>query len=120
MTTSDGPLIMDLDDVRIAPWEWDLATISRSAHDGWRKDEWRGFSAAYGHDLLAQPGAEPLRELTHLGALIFQLVRHRSPEKLERGRALLDEWLPQPELGCHELDWEGVFRRFPDPPAAGS
>ncbi len=114
MATPTGPLIMDLDDVRIAPWEWDLATISRSAHDGWTAAEWPAFSAGYGHDLLSQPEADPLRELTHLGALIFQLVRYNSPRRLERGRALLAEWLPDPKRGCHELDWEGVFRRFPD------
>jgi hypothetical protein len=114
MATPTGPLIMDLDDVRIAPWEWDLATISRSAHDGWSAAEWPAFSAGYGHDLLDQPEADPLRELTHLGALIFQLVRYNSPRKLERGRALLAEWMQDPKRGCHELDWEGVFRRFPD------
>jgi Ser/Thr protein kinase RdoA (MazF antagonist) len=116
MTTPDGPLIMDLDDVRVAPWEWDLATISRSAHDGWSAEEWPAFSAGYGHDLVSQPRAEPLRELTHLGALIFQLARHRSPQRLKRGRALLDEWLGYPDQGCHELDWEGVFHSYPDPP----
>jgi Ser/Thr protein kinase RdoA (MazF antagonist) len=118
MATARGPLIMDLDDVRVAPWEWDLATISRSAHDGWSADEWPGFSSGYGHDLFAQPDAEPLRELTYLGALIFQLARHNSRERLQRGRALLDQWLKNPDLGCHQLDWEGVFRRFPDPMAA--
>jgi Ser/Thr protein kinase RdoA (MazF antagonist) len=117
MSTPYGPMIMDLDDVRVAPWEWDLATISRSAHDGWGAEEWPAFASAYGHDLVAQPEAAPLRELTHLGALIFQLARHQSPQRLRRGRALLDEWLQHPERGCHELDWEGVFRRFPDPPA---
>jgi Ser/Thr protein kinase RdoA (MazF antagonist) len=115
MTTPHGPLIMDLDDARVAPWEWDLATISRSAHDGWSTEEWPTFASSYGHDLMAQPEAEPLRDLTHLGALIFQLARHDSPERLQRGRALLDEWLREPDLGCRELDWEGVFRRFPDP-----
>jgi Ser/Thr protein kinase RdoA (MazF antagonist) len=110
MSTPEGPLIMDLDDVRVAPWEWDLATISRGAHDGWSAEEWPAFSFAYGHDLLAQPEAEPLRELTHLGALIFQVARHRSPERVLRGRALLDQWLREPERRCHELDWEGVFR----------
>ena len=116
MTTPEGPLIIDLDDVRVAPWEWDLATISRSAHDGWSVEEWPAFSAGYGHDLLAEPETEPLRELTHLGALIFQLARHNSPQRLQRGRALLDQWLHDPELGCYELDWKGVFRRYPDPP----
>jgi hypothetical protein len=120
MTTPSGPLIMDLDDVRVGPWEWDLATISRSAHDGWSDEEWPAFSAGYGHDLIAQSEAEPLRELTHLGALIFQLARHRSPQRVARGRALLDEWLRDLERGCHELDWAGVFRRFPDPPAPQS
>jgi Ser/Thr protein kinase RdoA (MazF antagonist) len=115
MTTPEGPLIMDLDDVRVGPWEWDLATISRSAHDGWSGEEWPAFSAAYGHDLLLQPEAEPLRELTHLGALIFQLARHRSPQRLSRGRALLDDWSRDPDRGCHELEWEGVFRSYPDP-----
>ena len=109
MATPEGPLIMDLDDVRVAPWEWDLATISRGAHDGWSAEEWPAFSAGYGHDLLSQPEAEPLRELTHLGALTFQLVRHQSPERLLRGRTLLDQWLREPEKGCHELDWEGAF-----------
>jgi Ser/Thr protein kinase RdoA (MazF antagonist) len=118
MATARGPLIMDLDDVRVAPWEWDLATISRSAHDGWSADEWPAFSSGYGHDLFARPDAEPLRELTYLGALIFQLARHNSRERLQRGRALLDQWLKNPDLGCHQLDWEGVFRQFPDPIAA--
>jgi Ser/Thr protein kinase RdoA (MazF antagonist) len=114
MATPRGPLIMDLDDVRVAPREWDLATISRSAHDGWTSSEWPAFASGYGHDLKAQPGADQLRELTHLGALIFQLARHSSPERLQRGRALLDQWLEDPELGCHELDWEGAFRGFAD------
>jgi Ser/Thr protein kinase RdoA (MazF antagonist) len=117
MSTPKGPLILDLDDVRVAPWEWDLATISRSAHDGWSAEQWRAFSAGFGHDHLLQPNAEPLRQLTHLGALIFQLARHRSPQRLRRGRALLDQWLRDPARGCHELDWDGAFRRFPDPPA---
>ncbi len=116
LTTPEGPLIIDLDDVRVGPWEWDLATISRSRHDGWGVEEWAAFSAGYGHDLRAQPDAEPLRELTHLGALIFQFAPHSSPLRLPRGRALLDEWLQHPEKRCHELDWDGVFRRFPDPP----
>ena len=120
MTTPAGPMIMDLDDVRVAPWEWDLATISRSAHDGWSAEEWPAFSSGYGHDLLSQPEAAPLRELTHLGALIFQLARHQSPQRLKRGRALVEEWLQHPERGCHELDWEGVFRKFPDPPTGGT
>jgi Ser/Thr protein kinase RdoA (MazF antagonist) len=120
MMTPKGPLIMDLDDVRVGPWEWDLATISRSAHDGWSDSEWPAFAAGYGHDLLTQPEATPLRELTHLGALIFQLVRAQSPPRLRRGRALLDDWLRDPELGCHELDWQGAFGRYPDPPARGS
>ena len=118
MTTPEGPLIMDLDDVRVAPWEWDLATSSRSAHDGWSAEEWPAFSSGYGHDLLAQPEAEPLRELTHLGALIFQLARHSSPQRLQRGRALLDQWLEDPGRGCHELDWQEVFERHPDPTPA--
>lgn len=100
---------MDLDNVRVGPWEWDLATISRSAHDGWSAEDWPAFSAGYGHDLFSQPEAEPLRELTNLGALTFQLVRHQSPERLLRGRTLLDQWLREPEKGCHELDWEGAF-----------
>jgi Phosphotransferase enzyme family len=120
MATPHGALIMDLDDVRVAPREWDLATISRSAHDGWTSPEWPAFARGYGHDLLAQPGAEPLRELTHLGALIFQLARHNSPQRLQRGLALLDQWLEEPDLACHELDWEGAFRRFADLRAAAS
>jgi hypothetical protein len=115
MTTPAGPLIMDLDDVRVAPCEWDLATISRSAHDGWSAEEWPAFSAGYGFDLLSEPGTAPLRELTHLGALIFQLARHGSPQRLSRGRDLLDQWLRDPERGCQELDWEGAFQRVPDP-----
>jgi Ser/Thr protein kinase RdoA (MazF antagonist) len=117
LATPDGPLIMDLDYVRIGPWEWDLATISRGRHDGWDAEEWVAFSAGYGHDLRAQPEAEPLLELTHLGALIFQFIPHSSPLRLPRGRALLDEWLQHPEKRCHDLDWDGAFRRFPDPPA---
>ena len=120
MTGAEGPLILDLDDVRVAPREWDLATISRSAHDGWSRQEWPAFASGYGHDLLAQPSAEPLRELTHLGALIFQLARQSSPQRVRRGRALLDQWLGEPDLSCHELDWEGVFRRFPDSRAAAA
>jgi hypothetical protein len=50
MRTPEGPLIMDLDDVRVAPREWDLATISRRAHDGWSAEETPAFSAGYGLD----------------------------------------------------------------------
>jgi Ser/Thr protein kinase RdoA (MazF antagonist) len=116
LSTPDGPLIMDLDYVRVGPREWDLATISRGAHDGWTQDEWIDFSAGYGHDLRSQASADPLRELTHLGALIFQFIP-RMPESFPRGHALLDPWLRQPEKRCFELDWDGAFRRFPYPPA---
>lgn len=120
LATPEGPLIMDLDNVRIGPREWDLATISRGAHDGWNDEEWRAFSAGYGHDLGSQPEAEPLRELTHLGALIFQFVPHGEPHRLRDGNALLDQWLQEPEKRCHELDWEGVFGSAPDPHEAES
>jgi Ser/Thr protein kinase RdoA (MazF antagonist) len=115
LATPEGPLIMDLDYVRVGPWEWDLATISRGRHDGWDSAEWVEFSAGYGHDLRSQPDAAPLRELTHLGALIFQFIPHSSQLSLPRGRALLDEWLQDPEKRCQDLDWDGAFRRFPDP-----
>lgn len=120
LTTQTGPLIMDLDDVCVAPREWDLATISRSAHDGWSADEWPAFSSGYGYDLLAHAQTEPLRRLTHFGALVFQLARAHSPQRVRRGQALVDQWLRNPQRGCHELDWEGVFRRFPDPAGVGS
>jgi hypothetical protein len=112
LATPEGPLIMDLDNVVVGPWEWDLATISRGAHDGWDAEEWLSFSSGYGHDLRAQPEAEPLLELTHLGALIFQFVPSDSPHRLRAGRALLDEWLREPAKHCHELDWESAFRAF--------
>ena len=38
-----------------------------------------------------------------------RLVLHQSPERLLRGRTLLDQWPREPENGCHELDWEGAF-----------
>jgi Ser/Thr protein kinase RdoA (MazF antagonist) len=117
LATPDGPLIMDLDYVRVGPWEWDLATISRGRHDGWDAEEWTAFSAGYGHELRAQRDAEALRELTHLGALIFQFIPHSSPLRLARGEALLDEWLHHSDRRCHDLDWDGAFLRFPDPPA---
>jgi Phosphotransferase enzyme family len=113
--TSEGPLILDLDDSRVAPWEWDLATVSRGAHQGWSAEEWPAFSAGYGYDLRSEPRADPLRELTHLGALIFQFIPHASPLSRPRGWALLDEWLRDPERRCYELDWDGAFLRFPDP-----
>ena len=97
LATPEGPLIMDLDYVRVGPWEWDLATISRGRHDGWDSAEWVAFSAGYGHDLRSQTDAAPLRELTHLGALIFQFIPHSSPLRLPRGRALLDSGCRPPE-----------------------
>jgi hypothetical protein len=120
MRTPEGPLIMDLDHVRVAPWEWDLATISRRAHDGWSAEEWPAFSAGYGHDLLFQSEAEPLGGAYSPRGADLPAPRHQSPHRLRRGRSLLDQWVEQPDRGCHELDWEGVFRRFPDPVMAGS
>ena len=118
MTAPRGPLFLDFDEVRVGPREWDLATISRRGDDGWSREEWIAFAAGYGHDLLSQPAAEPLRELTHLGSLIFQLAPHRLSYRFERGRRLLDEWLRHPQKRCHELDWEGVFREMPGPSGA--
>jgi Phosphotransferase enzyme family len=117
LATPEGPLIMDLDNVRVGPLEWDLATISRGAHDGWSSEEWTAFSGGYGHDLRSDREADPLCELAHLGALIFQLLPSSPEHRLVRGQALLDEWLREPEKRCHELDWDGVFGPHWDPPA---
>jgi thiamine kinase-like enzyme len=117
LATPEGLLIMDLDNVRVGPLEWDLATISRGAHDGWSSEEWTDFSEGYGYDLRSELEAEPLRELTHLGALIFQLLPSGPEHRLVRGQALLDQWLREPEKRCHELDWDRVFDPLWDPSA---
>jgi Ser/Thr protein kinase RdoA (MazF antagonist) len=105
LATSRGPVLVDLDNAQVGPREWDLVKVTPGSPDGWREEEWPDFASGYGYDLLAAPGNEILREVRHLRSLVWMLGDPKHPDRLRRGRRLLDEWIAAAEKRCFELDW---------------
>ncbi len=96
LLTTDGPILLDLDEVCVAPREWDLApTLVARRRFGLSQQDWDGFSTAYGYDLLQSPAARPLvwlRELAMTTWLLQQCGAAREiDEELERRIASLEE-----------------------------
>jgi Ser/Thr protein kinase RdoA (MazF antagonist) len=111
LTTSRGPVLIDLDNAQVGPREWDLVKAAPGSAGGWREAEWPAFAQGYGYDVLAAPGAEVLREVRHLRSLVWLLGDQQYADRFARGRRLLAEWIRNPEKRCFELDWLGADGR---------
>lgn len=105
LTTSRGPVLIDLDNAQVGPREWDLVKVIPGSPGGWREEEWPEFARGYGYDPLGVPGSDVLREVRHLRTLVWTLSDRRYTDQLKRGRRLLDEWIAAPGKRCFELDW---------------
>jgi hypothetical protein len=105
LTTDRGPVLIDLDNAQVGPREWDLVKATPDSPNGWSVEEWAGFAAGYGYDLLSAPGNEVLREIRHLRSLVWMLGDPQYVERFTRGRRLLEAWMRNPEKRCFELDW---------------
>ena len=105
LTTSAGPVLIDLDNAQIGPRDWDLIKVLPGSPGGWSEDEWTEFARGYGYDPRTAPGSEVLRDVRHLRTLVWTLSDRRYTAQLERGTRLLTEWMAAPEKRCFELDW---------------
>ncbi len=77
LLTRDGPVLLDLDEVCVAPREWDLApTLVTRRRFGMSQEDWHGFSMAYGYDLAQSPAAVPLVRLRELAMTTWLLQQH--------------------------------------------
>jgi Ser/Thr protein kinase RdoA (MazF antagonist) len=74
--TEDGEvLLLDLVRVGIGPPEWDLVAtaLDRSTFGIMNASGYRGFVAAYGHDVMAWPGFGVLRDVRELRVVAYAL-----------------------------------------------
>ena len=77
LLTRDSPVLLDLDEVCVAPREWDLApTLVTRRRFGMSQEDWHGFSMAYGYDLAQSPAAVPLVRLRELAMTTWLLQQH--------------------------------------------
>jgi Ser/Thr protein kinase RdoA (MazF antagonist) len=96
LLTTEGPVLLDLDEVCVAPREWDLTpTLVARRRFGLSQDHWASFSTAYGYDLLQSPAARPLVWLRELAMTTWLLQQYGATreidEELERRIASLEE-----------------------------
>lgn len=105
LLTAGGPVLIDLDNVQIAPREWDLIKAAPGSPAGWREEEWPEFARGYGHDVLSTPAGDVLRDVRRMRSLVWMLGDPRFAERFGRGSRLLEEWMAAPEKRCFELDW---------------
>jgi Ser/Thr protein kinase RdoA (MazF antagonist) len=105
LTTSRGPVLIDLDNAQIGPREWDLVKVIPGAPGGWQEEEWPEFARGYGYDPRATPASNVLRDVRHLRTLVWKLGDRRYTDHLEQGQRFLSEWMAAPEKRCFELDW---------------
>jgi Ser/Thr protein kinase RdoA (MazF antagonist) len=110
LATDRGPVLVDLDNAQVGPWEWDLVKAAPGAAGGWREEEWPAFVHGYGYDVLTAPGAEVLRDVRHLRSLVWLLGDPRYADRFARGKRLLAEWIRKPEKRCFVLDWLAADR----------
>ncbi len=96
LLTSEGPVLLDLDEVCVAPREWDLApTLVTRRRFGLPRKDWDSFATGYGYDLAQSTAAAPLvglRELAMTTWLLQQAGASRQiDDELERRVASLEE-----------------------------
>jgi Ser/Thr protein kinase RdoA (MazF antagonist) len=84
LLTRDGPVLLDLDEVCVAPREWDLApTLVTRRRFGMSQEDWHGFSTAYGYDLARSPGAVPLVRLRELAMTTWLLQQQGATREID-------------------------------------
>jgi Ser/Thr protein kinase RdoA (MazF antagonist) len=84
LLTSQGPVLLDLDELCIAPREWDLApTLVARRRFGLSQAEWASFSTAYGYDLLHSPAAGPLVWLRELAMTTWLLQQYGAAREID-------------------------------------
>jgi Phosphotransferase enzyme family len=84
LRSPDGPRLIDLDWVALAPLEYDLASSARRFRAGEISGEtYEAFCTAYGADVLSWPGLDVLDRIADLGGVAFRLWDDR-----HRGRSL--------------------------------
>ena len=105
LTTTRGPVLIDLDDAQIGPREWDLVKVTPGSPGGWTAEEWPEFARGYGYDMLSAPANDLLRDVRHLRTLVWLFSNRLYAARLERANRLLAEWVADPEKRCSDLDW---------------
>jgi Ser/Thr protein kinase RdoA (MazF antagonist) len=84
LLTREGPVLLDLDEVCVAPREWDLAPTLVTRHRfGTSREDWHRFSAAYGYDLAQSPAAVPLVRLRELSMTVWLLQQHGATPEID-------------------------------------
>ncbi len=84
LLTSEGPVLLDLDEVCVAPREWDLApTLVTCRRFGLSHEDWDSFSTAYGYDLLQSPAAKPLVWLRELAMTTWLLQQYGAAREID-------------------------------------
>jgi len=84
LLTHDGPVLLDLDEVCVAPREWDLAPTLVTRHRfGVSQEDWQGFSTAYGYDLAQSPAAVPLVWLRELSMTTWLVQQHGATREID-------------------------------------
>ncbi|MFI9552721.1 phosphotransferase family protein [Nonomuraea endophytica] len=108
--TSDGrTILLDLERCSVGPPEWDLTSTAVKAHTlaGITLEDYRQFSAAYGHDVTTWAGFDTLRDIrefrmTCMAAQVAGENPARHPEIMHRLACLRGERGPRPWV------WEAV------------
>lgn len=111
VTDTGETVFLDLERCAIGPPEWDLVStaVRRSTFGTMSANEYDGFAAAYGHDVMAWLGFEVLRNIRELRVTCFAAQRASEDESKREEAAIRVESLrgqrgPRPWRDWKPLD----------------